>query len=121
MSLDCWTCPILQRTNSNADIDFGKENCISKFCCVQISRSLSGNLSPPVYEQIGTMMRNTGIPPKKIKKGPRRFHTFNNTTYGAMGFEANVKSEPRLARSSGMRRDWSFEEAKGLKRGGKVS
>ncbi|GMI96174.1 hypothetical protein like AT5G46770 [Hibiscus trionum] len=111
MSLNCWTCPVLQRTNSSNDIDFCKEKgVVTQFCCVKISRSLSGNMSPQAYEQIGTEPSNSRIPPKKIKKGPRRFNTFDTSTYNAMGFEGNVDGKPRLVRSSGMRRDWSLED-----------
>ncbi|KAK8560816.1 hypothetical protein V6N13_026251 [Hibiscus sabdariffa] len=113
MSLNCWTCPVLQRTNSNNDVDFGKEKGISRFFCVKVNRSWSGNTSPQPYEQIGKEPSNSGIPPKKIKKGSRQFNTFDNTTYGTMGFKANVEGEPRLVRSSGMRRDWSFENLRG--------
>ncbi|KAE8670256.1 Detected protein of unknown function [Hibiscus syriacus] len=104
MSLNCWTCPILQRTNSSSDIDF---------CCVRVSRSLSGNMSPQPYEQLG---KEPGIPTKKMKAAPRRFNTFDTKSYGAMGFEGNGNDEPRLVRSSGMRRDWSMEDLRG-KRG----
>ncbi|KAE8722542.1 Detected protein of unknown function [Hibiscus syriacus] len=113
MSLNCWTCPILQRTNSSSDVDFSKEKDITQFCCVRISRSLSGNMSPQPYEQLG---KDPGIPTKKMKKAPRRFNTFDTISYSAMGFEGNGNDEPRLVRSSGMRRDWSMEDLRG-KRG----
>ncbi|MBA0857723.1 hypothetical protein Goshw_016191 [Gossypium schwendimanii] len=116
MSLNCWTCPVLQRTNSIDDIDFGKETGISKSRCVGLNRSWSGNMSPQGYEQMGkepsSNSSTSGIPSKKIKKGPIRFNTIA-TTYGTMGFEANVGAQPRLVRSSGMRRDWSLEDLRG--------
>ncbi|PPD79353.1 hypothetical protein ES288_D09G233400v1 [Gossypium darwinii] len=90
MSLNCWTCPVLQRTNSIDDIDFGKE---------------TGIRAKQQQQHLGDSF-------KKIKKGPIRFNTIA-TTYGTMGFEANVGAQPRLVRSSGMRRDWSFEDLRG--------
>ncbi|GMI71758.1 hypothetical protein like AT5G46770 [Hibiscus trionum] len=115
MSLNCWTCPVLQRTNSKNNADLGKEKGISRFFCVKISRSWSGNTSPQPYEQIGKEPSNSG--------SPRRLNMFDNTSYGTMRFEANIGDEPRLVRSSGMRRDWSFENLRGQrveKKGGNM-
>lgn len=79
-------------------------------CCIRVDRSWSGNLSPASYEQIRSEPMSVVISKKKkIKKGHRRLNTID-TTYGAavaVAFEADAA--PRLARSSGMRRDWSFE------------
>lgn len=76
-------------------------------------------MSPQGCEQMGKEPSSSnsngstsGIPSKKIKKGPLRFNTIA-TTYGTVGFEANVGAQPRLVRSSGMRRDWSFEDLRG--------
>lgn len=71
------------------------------FCCVMVEKSWSGNLTPPrPYDQ----MKNTSR--TKAKKG--RHRRLNST--GGVGFEGDgISTEPRLVRSSGMRRDWSFE------------
>ncbi|XWS62150.1 hypothetical protein CRYUN_Cryun07bG0186300 [Craigia yunnanensis] len=99
MSLNCLTCQVLRRTGSNNDRDHcGKENDSRKFCW-------SGNLSPAAYEQIRSKPMSA-VPSKKIKKGHRRLKTID-TTYGAVTLEDD--GEPRLVRSCGMRRDWSFE------------
>ncbi|KAK2662508.1 hypothetical protein Ddye_001082 [Dipteronia dyeriana] len=61
-------------------------------------RSWSGNLAPPPpppYEQIRNASTNR-------KKNCRRFHSTGAVYDGA--------DEPRLVRSAGMRRDWSFED-----------
>lgn len=100
MSLNCLiTCQETQRTNSDKDIVHEKR--YGKICCINIERSWSGNLSPQPYEKIrsGSMM----IATKKVKKG----HCRLNST-GAVAFEGS--GGPRLVRSCGMRRDWSFED-----------
>ncbi|EOY23996.1 hypothetical protein QUC31_008538 [Theobroma cacao] len=107
MSLNCLTCQVLQRTDSNKDRDYGKEKDSRKFCCIRVDRSWSGNLSPAAYEQI----RNEPMP-VPTRKGHRRLNTID-TTFGAVAFEAD--GEPRLVRSCGMRRDWSFEDLRGTR------
>lgn len=48
------------------------------------------------------------------KKGHHRRANTIDTTYGAVTFE--VDGKPKLVRSSGMRRDWSFEKLDEKKR-----
>ncbi|XWS49564.1 hypothetical protein CRYUN_Cryun12cG0013900 [Craigia yunnanensis] len=110
MNLNCLTSQVLRRTDSNNDRDCGKEKDSRKFCCIMVERSWSGNISPAAYEQIRSTEPMSLLPSKKIKKGHRRLNTID-TTYGAVAFEAD-DGEPRLVRSSGMRRDWSFEDLK---------
>ncbi|KAJ7943821.1 putative Plant/MZA15-19 protein [Quillaja saponaria] len=100
MTLSCFTCKTLQRTDSERGRDYGKENSLRK-SCLQIERSWSGNITPP-YEQ--TKSGAIAVAKKKINKcGHRRIHST-----GTVSFERNT--EPRLGRSCGMRRDWSFED-----------
>ncbi|GKU95752.1 hypothetical protein SLEP1_g9074 [Rubroshorea leprosula] len=104
MSLNCLTCQVLQRTNSYNDGDCGQVNHQKPHfrpeitCCL---RNWSGNLSPPPFRS-GSLM-----PPAKKKLLMKSSHRRLNST-GTLSFETDV--EPRLVRSSGMRRDWSFEE-----------
>ncbi|XVF13623.1 hypothetical protein REPUB_Repub08aG0223600 [Reevesia pubescens] len=108
MSLNCLTCQVLIRTDSNNDKDSHvKEKDSMKFCCTSIGRSWSGNISPAAYEQIRIEPISV-VPPKKIKKlGHRRLKTIGAETFETDG------AGPRLVRSSGMRRDWSFEDLRG--------
>jgi len=67
-----------------------------------MERSWSGNLSPPSHGQMGR--KSTAVAARKvIKKEPHRLNSAGSVTF--KGCE-----EPRLVRSSGMRRDWSFED-----------
>ncbi|KAE8724157.1 Detected protein of unknown function [Hibiscus syriacus] len=103
MSLNCLNCQILKRTDSDNDID---HHCAKPKYARKIrskkARSKS-EISPAVYEQLRReepIMQVVGS-----KKGHhRRLNTVDN---GAVAFE--VDCNPRLLRSSGMRRDWSFE------------
>ncbi|KAE8671704.1 Detected protein of unknown function [Hibiscus syriacus] len=94
MSFNCLT---LKRTVSINERDhFGhKQKPSVTFCCA--SRAWSGN-----YEQMSSESMS-----KKTKKGHGGRNTID-TTYESKGFNAN--SEPRLVRSCGLRRDWSFED-----------
>ncbi|XP_012076249.1 uncharacterized protein LOC105637409 [Jatropha curcas] len=100
MSLNCLACQNMQRNNSGTEYD--RETTSEKLCCLPVERSWSGNLGSPTYEKIG----KSSMPiAKKIKKEHRRL----NST-GILGFKGI--DEPKLVRSSGMRRDWSFEDLK---------
>ncbi|XP_022717777.1 uncharacterized protein LOC111276252 isoform X3 [Durio zibethinus] len=94
---------VLQRTDSNKDREHcGEEKDSRKNCSKTVDRSWSGNLGPAAYEEIRSEPLMSVAPRKKIKKGGHRRLNTIDTTYGAEG-------EPRLVRSCGMRRDWSFE------------
>ncbi|MCL7049855.1 hypothetical protein MKW94_002726 [Papaver nudicaule] len=82
----------------------GEPDCGLKLCCIGVDRSWSGNLTPPPYEQIGN---GSSVPTSKGRRGHhRRIHST-----GILAFEGRngESGEPRLMRSCGMRRDWSFE------------
>ncbi|XP_022642101.1 uncharacterized protein LOC111242557 [Vigna radiata var. radiata] len=93
MSLNCLSCNILQRVNSNnidACLPPEENNDNNGKKRVSHNRSLSyGNMAPPQYAHSG--------PLAKVKAQHRR--TNSDSGVG-----------PRLVRSSGMRRDWSFED-----------
>lgn len=114
MSLNCLSCQVFQRTNS----DLERNNYGKGFLSANTERSWSGNLvaKPPCNsnnknkdiqmksEQVMAVSR------KKVKTllgHHRRLHCS-----GTESFEG-INKEPRLVRSCGMRRDWSFEDLSG--------
>ncbi|KAH7514417.1 uncharacterized protein LOC107430587 [Ziziphus jujuba] len=105
MSLNCLTCSQVQRSNSESDRkQHGKDRNCTKISNAHVDRSWSGNLaSPPSYEQFCMKNASMLVAHKKVTQGHRRLHST-----GAVAFEGGA--EPRLVRSSGMRRDWSFED-----------
>ncbi|XVF11041.1 hypothetical protein REPUB_Repub07fG0235300 [Reevesia pubescens] len=101
------------RTDSYNELDhYVKAKDGRKSCSKRVDRSWSWNISPAAYEQMRNELMSVVASKQMKKKGHRRLNTID-TTYGADDFEADVG--PRLVRSSGMRRDWSFED-KGIKR-----
>ncbi|CAJ1948106.1 unnamed protein product [Sphenostylis stenocarpa] len=104
MSLNCLTCGnILQRVKSgrsDACLPLPEEsikpcynnenNNNNRKVSKAPNRSWSGNMTPPQFEPSG--------PLAKVKTAHHR----RTTSEGGLG--------PRLVRSSGMRRDWSFED-----------
>ncbi|CAK7356142.1 unnamed protein product [Dovyalis caffra] len=101
MSLNCLSCQDLQRSGSEREWLQCKSHR-NKLSCIKEERSWSGNLSLPCYGEMGR--NSTAVAARKvIKKEPRRL----NST-GGVAFKGC--EEPKLVRSSGMRRDWSFED-----------
>ncbi|TKY58765.1 hypothetical protein E2542_SST15836 [Spatholobus suberectus] len=91
MSLSCLTCgQILQRVNSDRECLPEIKPC--RKATMQVDRSWSGNMTPPQCAR-GAVA--------KIKTEHHR----RTNSEGVVG--------PRLVRSSGMRRDWSFEDLSG--------
>lgn len=106
MSLNCLNCSQVRRTNSDhaCERKHGEVRNCKKICCVEVDRSWPGNLAPQPYEQICVKNATMLVAKKKVvRPGHRRLYTT-----GAAAFEG--AAEPRLVRSSGMRRDWSFED-----------
>ncbi|CAK8540371.1 unnamed protein product [Lathyrus sativus] len=92
MSLNCLSCSqILQRTDSFQEV-FQEEEYRERN--KKVARTWSGNIS-----QDKEMTK--GGPLAKIKANHRRNHSTGNIPFSSNG--------PKLVRSSGMRRDWSFE------------
>lgn len=105
MSLNCLSCQVLQRTNSDCERDYCAEKySYEKFLRSNVERSWSGNLmaSPPCKEKRKSSRSMMAVAQKVKKLGHRRMHST-----GAIAFEGTT--EPRLVRSCGMRRDWSFK------------
>ncbi|XP_038725797.1 uncharacterized protein LOC120016898 [Tripterygium wilfordii] len=101
MSLNCLTCQSSQRTNSEQEYCNRGKQC-KKIFCIKVDRSWSGNLNPQPYKQIRSGSKVVAA--QKMRNCHRRL----NST-GAVIFEGSG-AEPRLVRSCGMRRDWSFED-----------
>ncbi|KAJ8754435.1 hypothetical protein K2173_002886 [Erythroxylum novogranatense] len=99
MSLNCLTCQVLQRTDSEREYLPEKP----KKKVFKVERNWSGNITPPPspLDSIGGVVG--GVVSASTLKGHRRF-----SSTGAIMFKENC--EPKLVRSSGMRRDWSFED-----------
>ncbi|KAK8487518.1 hypothetical protein V6N13_046948 [Hibiscus sabdariffa] len=102
MSLNCLNCQILK----TKEPDDGRDHCAK----AKYRRNIGSNdrskseISPAVYEQLRS--EEPIMPVIGSKKGHhRRLHTVDN---GAVALEAD--GNPRLVRSCGMRRDWSFEK-----------
>ncbi|XP_027348082.1 uncharacterized protein LOC113859559 [Abrus precatorius] len=96
MSLNCLTCGhILERVNSDKEYH-NPEIKSHRKVPLQVDRTWSGKLSPP--QRLGAAMA-------KIKAEHHR----RTNSAGDIG--------PKLIRSSGMRRDWSFEELTGQDKG----
>ncbi|OIW10658.1 hypothetical protein TanjilG_16030 [Lupinus angustifolius] len=95
MSLNCLSCSqVLQRTDSYGELHREKEY---REACKRVDRSWSGNIAPSPKCEGGK-----GGAVAKLKADRRRIHSTGNVSFSG-------SSEPRLVRSSGMRRDWSFE------------
>ncbi|XP_055821229.1 uncharacterized protein LOC129889802 [Solanum dulcamara] len=105
MTLNCLTCQVLKRTDSHEELRKKINNVHEKsnfrLFSGGIERKWSGNLvQKPRFET--TRARSLVGKENKAKKGSRRIHNS-----GPMDF---LTDSPKLARSPGMRRDWSFED-----------
>ncbi|CAN8316362.1 unnamed protein product [Cochlearia groenlandica] len=92
MSLNCLACHILQRSDSDIDITKRKGSDFKQ------------NLVTSGYEK---MVKNSSPLPivRRAKTGHRRLYSAEVVVYEDL-------DEPKLVRSSGIRRDWSFEDLK---------
>lgn len=106
MSLNCLTCSQnLQRTDSFGEFITEKEY---KEVCKKVDRNWSGNLIASSSSSSSSSTSQCDLPKgqggnvAKIKAEHRRVHSTGNIPYPG-------SSQPKLVRSSGMRRDWSFE------------
>ncbi|TMW95365.1 hypothetical protein EJD97_009000 [Solanum chilense] len=105
MTLNCLTCQVLKRTDSHEELreTLNHVNDKSNFrlFSVGMERNWSGNLvERRKYEK--TRGRTLMGKENNARKGSRRVHNS-----GPIEF---MTDSPRLARSPGMRRDWSFED-----------
>ncbi|KAA8522053.1 hypothetical protein F0562_012633 [Nyssa sinensis] len=98
---------LLPRADSQNELEekYDHEKPNFRPCRANVGRSWSGNLAPRPYEK----MRNGSAmgPEKRVMKAHRRIFSS-----GPVELES---STPRLVRSCGMRRDWSFENLRQLR------
>ncbi|KAM3270902.1 hypothetical protein P3S67_029104 [Capsicum chacoense] len=105
MTLNCLTCKVLKRTDSDEElqkrINHVEEKSNFRLFPGGIERNWSGNLvSKPRVEKRRTrsLLGQETTP----RKDARRIHNSGPMEY--------LPDTPKLARSPGMRRDWSFED-----------
>ncbi|XP_059639157.1 uncharacterized protein LOC132281475 [Cornus florida] len=104
MALNCLTCQGMKRVDSDKDFreSCGHDKPYFRLSWSMVERSFSGNLGPPGP---CNKMKNDQPPlvaAKRVKKGRHRIHNSEPVNFPG--------SSPRLVRSCGMRRDWSFED-----------
>ncbi|KAI6707519.1 hypothetical protein NL676_010481 [Syzygium grande] len=115
MSLNCLTCQAQRR--EDLDLDYGcidEEEGPHNLCCVIVDRNWSGPLATPSYEHI-SRSGPLGLHMKKVKKGHRRLWGTAASSFRKKPMAGS--GEARLVRSSGMRRDWSFEDLRKMRDG----
>ncbi|KAL7164873.1 hypothetical protein ACSBR2_040711 [Camellia fascicularis] len=104
MSLNCLTCQNLPRVDSEKELTESSDKplfTLRRF--KNVDRTWSGNLAPPrPYEKI----RNHNESAMARKAAKNNHHRLHGS--GPIGYD----NGPKLVRSSGMRRDWSFEDLK---------
>uniref|UniRef100_A0A0A0L198 Uncharacterized protein n=1 Tax=Cucumis sativus TaxID=3659 RepID=A0A0A0L198_CUCSA len=106
MSLNCLSCQILQRTDSERHRDRQVQTYYTSDEFNSSERSWSGNLC---------LRPNRG---GGGGGGGRGFRGMADNKVAPIGHRRAVSfggKEPRLIRSSGMRRDWSFEDLRAIR------
>nr|AGH62538.1 pollen-specific small CDPK-interacting protein 1 [Petunia integrifolia subsp. inflata] len=95
MSLSCLTCNVLRRTDSDNEQRGRFNNDENSLCLGRVDRSWSGNLAAPrpSSQKMTTLTSSDDSNHRHHNSGPMEF-----------------PSTPRLLRSPGVRRDWSFED-----------
>ncbi|KAF5460316.1 hypothetical protein F2P56_020195 [Juglans regia] len=104
MSMNCLHCNSTKSNLSDSEKEYDiSTNPTRKRSFAKIERIWSGTIPPPPYGY--EKMRSGFANPvqKKVKTGHLR-----DISEGSVAFEGS--REPRLVRSSGMRRDWSLED-----------
>ncbi|CAN8245827.1 unnamed protein product [Cochlearia groenlandica] len=108
MSLNCLSCQALPRTESTKEFDQSGPGPPPTVETNHVGgRNRSCNLSPRMYEKIG---RSGSSLAQKMKKVKKIHHIRLSGPVGSSHSNGPSRIEqPRLVRSSGMRRNWSFE------------
>ncbi|WOK92734.1 hypothetical protein Cni_G01425 [Canna indica] len=76
-------------------------------------RCWSGELTPPPYAHLRS--RSIAGNPDDKKKIHRKVSSTGSPLLGGMEVREAATDQPRLVRSRGMRRDWSFEDLRNRK------
>ncbi|KAK9667837.1 hypothetical protein RND81_13G014400 [Saponaria officinalis] len=117
MSINCLNCHILRRIDSNCDsnkrcidnVDTNKSSFLANKTIGKknmAERSWSGNLMPPLYN-------NKYTDRSSLLKKVNFANQCRHDSAGVVPFCETIDdlmTEPRLVRSGGLRRDWSFED-----------
>ncbi|KAL6979864.1 hypothetical protein U1Q18_021522 [Sarracenia purpurea var. burkii] len=104
MSLNCLTCQALRRIDSDKELREGLLVETRHFMSAlrsKVERSWSGNLVPKPYHKTRNDDHHVEETGAAAKTGHHRVHSVSGP--------ASYGGGPRLVRSCGMRRDWSFE------------
>ncbi|KAF9623614.1 hypothetical protein IFM89_003541 [Coptis chinensis] len=112
MSLSCLICQTSRKKEFDLEVRRDQHaRSVAKLkssCCIGLERNWSGGLStPPRYKKIRnetSMLINKNV---NVKKTHRRMVSLERDC------------APRLVRSGGMRRDWSFEDLRHRRNGKK--
>ncbi|ESW06486.1 hypothetical protein PHAVU_010G051800 [Phaseolus vulgaris] len=107
MSLNCLACgPVLQRVNSNNDGACLPPQESTKPFVNNIQNNNSNNMNRKVSSNHNRSWSSGNMEPQYALSGPlakvKAEHHRRTNSEGGVG--------PKLVRSSGMRRDWSFED-----------
>ncbi|KAF7809498.1 putative plant/MZA15-19 protein [Senna tora] len=111
MSLNCLACSLIQRTDSYEDLMMPEKESVATKLRVKVDRSWSfGNIGSPAsggrrqcYDGENHGLKGGAL--ANIKTNHRRFQSDGN-----VGYDPPASPGPRLVRSCGVRRDWSFED-----------
>lgn len=100
--MNCLACQSIVRTNSEKEGDFF--HVTTGLWTIEETEEISTKMSPPKPDY-GKMRSASSLnvphDKKVMKNVPRRCHS---------SVVGSIEDQPKLVRSSGMRRDWSFED-----------
>ncbi|XP_054808380.1 uncharacterized protein LOC129310539 [Prosopis cineraria] len=102
MNLNCLACTLIPRTDSYREHNLHERAAKLR---ALVARSWSGAMVLPddSRQQCHDQQKKTKGPLAKIKADHRRIHSASDVSFPG-------SPEPRLVRSCGVRRNWSFEE-----------
>ncbi|KAG9454493.1 hypothetical protein H6P81_007397 [Aristolochia fimbriata] len=114
MSLSCLTCQGLQRTDSDKCLDEHIQP-FERLTTGAAARKRSGCLGCSPRERLrkgssSFTATSSSIPPQSKAARLRKYATTATANMEEHAAAAVGTEQPRLVRSSGMRRDWSFED-----------
>ncbi|KAL9666407.1 hypothetical protein QQ045_000738 [Rhodiola kirilowii] len=98
--INCMSRDVLERTDSYNLNRVGSPKQHTRLCFLKVERSWSGDMTRARYEQVMEDKAEESVRKATKKKGHHR----------RCQSELGADVAPKLVRSSGMRRDWSFED-----------